>query len=77
MKIKPNGFTQYHRTILDSYPRVLCGSKEADYLIYRIPLEKNIILKSILLIEKSFVSILFGYDDNEEKNILHKNGYLD
>ena len=76
VKIKPNSFSQYLRTYLDCN-LVPCGNfpYPVDYIIYRITSEKNIILKSILFVDNSFLHVFFG--KNNEDYILKKMGYLD
>ena len=82
VKIKPGSFTQHY-----SYEcQGICCTceleyfeKYANYIIYRIPSEKNIIIKSILFIDcwsKADIWDMAGRKGNEKK-ILKKYGYLD
>ena len=83
VKIKPGSFTQHYRRDYDSL--LHCCSvqdeleKYSDFTIYRIPSEKNIIIKSILCIDsyqKAYIWDMAGRKGNE-KEILKKYGYLD
>ena len=83
VKIKPGSFTQHYR-INHEKELVCCHlqdelEKYSDYTIYRIPSEKNIIIKSILFIRcwsKADIWAMAGKKGNEKK-ILKKYGYLD
>ena len=83
VKIKPGSFTQHYRRDYDSL--LHCCSvqdeleKYSDFTIYRIPSEKNIIIKSILCIDSYLKADIWDMADRKgnEKEILKKYGYLD
>ena len=53
VKIKPKSFTEHKKTYsINSISNLECVCPYADYFIYRIPSEKDIVVKSILFIEK-------------------------
>ena len=83
VKIKPGSFTQHYRGDYDGL--LACCSiqdyleKFSNYTIYRIPSEKNIIIKSILCIDSYLKADIWDMADRKgnEKEILKKYGYLD
>ena len=83
VKIKPGSFTQHYRGDYDGL--LACCSiqdyleKYSNYTIYRIPSEKNIIIKSILCIDSYLKADIWDMADRKgnEKEILKKYGYLD
>ena len=83
VKIKPGSFTQHYRGDYDGL-LACCNiqdylEKFSNYTIYRIPSEKNIIIKSILCIDSYLKADIWDMADRKgnEKEILKKYGYLD
>ena len=83
VKIKPGSFTQHYRGDYDGL-LACCSSQDylekfSNYTIYRIPSEKNIIIKSILCIDSYLKADIWDMADRKgnEKEILKKYGYLD
>jgi hypothetical protein len=53
VKIKPKSFTEHKKTYsISPISNLECVCPYTDYIIYRIPSEKYIVVKSILFIEK-------------------------
>ena len=84
VKIKPGSYTQHYRDDYHYVSGLICCSvldeleKYYNYTIYRIPSEKNIILKSILFINSWFKAGIWDMAGRKgnEKEILKSYGYL-
>ena len=78
VKIRPKCFTKHNREkLVHDFYMNCCNPDEpysVDYIIYRIPLENDIIVKSVLFIEYSFDGFGLQYMTIEE---LRKLGYKD
>jgi len=71
VKIKPKSFTQHEKRYSIELSELECACDYEDYIIYRIPSEKDIVVKSILFIEK------ISERDNISKSTLLEKGYKD
>ena len=71
VKIKPKSFTNHVKRYSIELGEMECACPYEDYIIYRIPSEKDIVVKSILFIKK------ISERDDISKSELLENGYKD